>query len=393
MYTIKFFIGIGLLGMLVSCHQSSKTFKKFEMLNSQDTGVSFQNTIDESSMSVFDYVNMYNGAGVAVADFDKDGYQDLFFAGNLVSSRLYLNNGKIRPLSFLDKTKESGIGTNTWVNGVTVVDIDQDGWDDIYCSVSGGKSGKNRANLLFLNKGIDAEGRISFEEKAAQYHLNDTTHTIQSAFFDYDGDNDLDVFMIVNHPTGYLDSEANRITRIEKIGNTERTDRLYRNDGVGADGHPVFTDVSQKAGITLEGFSLGLAINDFNEDGKPDIYVANFYVTNDIIYVNNGDGTFTDRIRDYVNHTSFASMGIDVADINNDGMQDFMVLDMLPEEDAKVKMMYPAVDHIGFSMRKKIGYVNQYNRNVLQFNNGQRDSIPLKFSEIGRFSNVFNTNW
>lgn len=388
-YVATLCIGI----FLVGCQQSSSDSKKFELLKASETGVSFQNTIDENAVNVFDYVNMYNGAGVAVADFNKDGFEDLFFAGNLVSSRLYLNNGKIEPFRFLDITEESGVETHSWVNGVTIVDIDQNGWDDIYCSVSGGKSGANRANLLFLNKGLDNNGTLRFEEKAAQYHLNDTTHTIQSAFFDYDGDNDLDVFMMVNHPTGYLDSEANRIKIIEEIGDPEHTDRLYRNDGDDKQGNLVFTDVSQEAGITLEGFGLGLAINDFNEDGRPDIFVANDYVTNDIIYINNGDGTFTDRVREYVNHTSFASMGVDVADIDNDGRQDFMVLDMLPENDNQVKMMYPATNHISFNMRKKIGYLDQYNRNTLQLNNGTVDSVPLKFSDIGQFSKVFNTNW
>lgn len=385
------FLCIGLL--LACCQQFSETSKKFELLNASKTGVTFQNTIDENALSVFDYVNMYNGAGVAVADFNKDGFEDLFFAGNLVSSKLYLNNGKIEPFSFLDKTAEAGVGTNVWVNGITIVDIDQNGWDDIYCSVSGGKSGVNRANLLFLNKGVDKNGTLRFEEKAAQYRLNDTTHTIQSAFFDYDGDNDLDVFMMVNHPTGYLDSEANRIKVIAETGDPEHSDRLYRNDGVDEQSNIIYTDVSQEAGITLEGFGLGLAINDFNEDGRPDIFVANDYVTNDIIYINNGNGTFTDRIREYVNHTSFASMGVDVADINNDGKQDFMVLDMLPEKDDGMKMMYPAANHISFNMRKKIGYLNQYNRNTLQLNNGIVDSVPRKFSEIGLYSKVFNTNW
>jgi len=390
---LKFFVNICFGVLLVGCQQISRDSKRFELLKASETGVTFENTIDENAINVFDYVNMYNGAGVALADFNKDGFEDVFFAGNLVSSRLYLNNGKIEPFTFLDKTDEAGVGTSSWVNGVTIVDIDQNGWDDIYCSVSGGKSGKNRANLLFLNKGLDENGKLRFEEKAAQYHLNDSTHTIQSAFFDYDGDGDLDVFMMVNYPMGYLGSAANRIKVIEEIGDPDHTDRLYRNDGEGDDGNMVFTDVSQEAGITLEGFGLGLAINDFNEDGRPDIFVANDYVTNDIIYINNGDGTFTDRIRDYVNHSSFASMGVDVADINNDGKQDFMVLDMLPEKDDGVKMMYPAVNNIGFNIRKKTGYLDQYNRNTLQLNNGIEDSISRKFSEIGQFSRVFNTNW
>ncbi len=393
MYYYKYHVLICIGLLLVGCKQGTKDSKKFALLKASETGIEFQNTIDENTVNVFDYVNMYNGAGVAVADFDKDGFEDLYFAGNLVSSKLYLNNGKTEPFSFLDKTAEAGVGTSSWVNGVTVVDIDQNGWDDIYCSVSGGKSGNDRANLLFLNKGLDTNGELHFEESAAQYHLNDTTHTIQSAFFDYDGDGDLDIFMIVNYPTGYIGSEANRIIRLKPQGRPERTDRLYRNDGLGSDGHPIFTDISQKAGITLEGFSLGLAIHDFNQDGKPDIYVANDYVTNDIIYINNGDGTFTDRIRHYVNHTSFASMGIDVSDINNDGLQDFMVVDMLPEADERIKMMYPSIDHFGFDTRKKVGYVDQYQRNTLQMNNGLRDSVPRKFSEIGRFSNVSNTNW
>lgn len=379
--------------VLAACQDPDTGLSKFRLLEASESGVHFVNAIDQSKMNILDYVNMYNGAGVGVGDFNKDGFEDLFFGGNLVPSRLYLNDGNGKAIKFVDRTEESGIHTQVWVNGVTVVDINQDGWDDIYCSVSGGRSGKDRTNKLFVHKGLDKEGVPQFEEEAEKYHLNDSTHTIQAAFFDYDGDADLDVFMIVNYPTGYLDAAANRIVPIKKIGNPDRSDRLYRNDGPGKDGHPIFTDVSAEAGITLEGFSLGVAIHDINGDGRPDVYVANDYVGNDIIYINNADGTFTDRIRDYVQHTSYSSMGIDVADINNDGLQDIMVLDMLPEQDPKLKLMYSAAGHIGFNLMKKSNYVDQYFRNTLQLNNGRIDSIPSKFSEIGHLSNVFRTNW
>lgn len=252
MQCIKNIIKCCVLTVLTACGPITQKPKKLERLAASRTGIDFENTIDPATVNVFDYVNLYNGAGVAVADFNKDGFEDLYFAGNLVTSRLYINDGKNEPFHFIDKTEAAGVGTNSWVNGVTIVDIDQNGWDDIYCSVSAGTSGEERANLLFLNQGPDAQGMVRFEERAAQFNLNDTTHTIQSAFFDYDGDKDLDVFMIVNHPTGYLDQEANRITPLGEIGNPERTDRLYRNDGLGPNGHPVFTDVSRDAGISLE---------------------------------------------------------------------------------------------------------------------------------------------
>ncbi|MFS4466497.1 VCBS repeat-containing protein [Maribacter sp. 2210JD10-5] len=375
------------------CQDEDVHRPKFSLLSASESGVDFENTINETDVNVLEYVNMYNGAGVGVGDFNKDGFEDIFFGGNLVSSRLYLNTGKGTAIKFADITEKSGASTKNWVNGIAVVDVDQDGWEDIYCSVSGGNSAEDRKNLLFLNKGLDENGIPHFEEVAEKMGLDDTSHTIQSAFFDYDQDGDLDVFMIVNYPTGYLDAEANRIVPIKKIGNPERTDRLYRNDGIGANGHPTFTDVSVEAGITLEGFSLGLAVHDVNEDGFPDIYVANDYITNDILYINNGDGTFTDKIRDYVQHTSYSSMGIDMADINNDGLDDFMVLDMLPEEDDKMKMMYAAASQKSFELAKKVDYVDQYFRNTLQLNNGKIDTAVVKYSEIGQLSGVFRTNW
>ncbi len=378
---------------LAACKDPSQPEKRFRLLSSQQTGIDFSNNIDAEKVNILDYVNMYNGSGVGIGDFNKDGFEDVFFGGNLVSSRLYLNNATAGNISFSDVTVEAGLTTNVWVNGITIIDINQDGWEDIYCSVSAGKSSKQRTNKLFVNQGLNEAGTPIFEEKAASYGLADDSHTIQTAFFDYDGDQDLDVFMIANYPTGYLDAEANRIVNIKKKGNRDRTDRLYRNDGIGADGHPIFTDVSETAGITLEGFSLGLAVHDFNEDGNPDVYVANDYVTNDLLYINNGDGTFANRIKEFVEHTSYSSMGVDIADINNDGLQDIIVMDMLPEADKDVKLMYSAAAHNSFELMQKMQYNDQYFRNTLQLNNGMVDSIPVPFSEIGQMAKVQATHW
>lgn len=366
----------------------SKSPKQLTLLSPQSSGVDFTNAIDEKSVNILDYVNMYNGSGVAVADFNNDGFQDIVFGGNMVSSQLYLNTGNSNKPAFKAIDERSGFATNKWVNGVTTVDINQDGLVDIYCSIANGK-GSDRGNLLFINEGVNESGIPTFRESAKPYGIADTTHTIQSAFFDYDLDGDLDLFMIVNYPVGYLDAEANRIVSLKKIGDRNRTDRLFRNEGNSAAGHPTFTEVSVDAGITLEGYSLGLAITDINGDYYPDIYVANDYVTNDIFYINNGDGTFTDNIRNLVNHTSYSSMGIDIADTNNDGLQDILVVDMLPEKDDKMKLMYAASHNISHEFMQKSNYVDQYFRNTLQLNNGTNRG----FSEIGQMAGVFRTNW
>ena len=295
----------------------------------------------------------------------------------MVSSALYLNKGALK---FEDITEKSGVKTDRWITGVSVVDINQDGWQDIYLSVSGYAIPENRRNLLFVNQGNGLESR--FTEEAEKYGLADTSQVTHTAFFDYDKDGDLDAIMIVN-PTDYKLNNVNTIRKKKVNGEAASTDRLYRNNGDGT-----FTDVSREAGILIEGYSLSLNVSDLNGDNWPDIYVTNDFLSNDILYINNQDGTFTNRAVEMMKHTSFASMGVDVADINNDAKPDIYVADMYPEDNYRQKMIMSAGSYDRFNYMLKAGYEAQYSRNTLQLNNGNNT-----FSEIGQLAGVHQTDW
>ena len=278
------------------------------------------------------FVNQYTymGGGVGVGDFNRDGLPDIFFAGNQVSSRLYLNKGNMR---FEDITQKAGLSTDVWCTGVSVIDINNDGWPDIYVCVSGRGPGARRRHLLFIN-----QHDLTFKEEAAEYGLADTSYSTQAVFFDYDRDGRLDMYL-VNHT---LDDDRPNDIRDRKIdSNAVAGDKLFHNEGIppGMD-HPVFKDVSRQAGIIEDGNGLGVVVGDFNGDGFPDIYVDNDYIRNDLLWLNNKDGTFTNCIASAVRHQSYSSMGIDAADINNDGLPDIITLDMQPETNQRKKMMY-----------------------------------------------------
>lgn len=293
----------------------------FTSISEAHSGITFQNILTESdSLNALTFTNMYHGAGVGIGDFNNDSLPDIIFAGNMVSSSLYLNAGNC---TFKDVTGASGLSTHTWVNGVSVVDINQDGWKDIYlCTANMGDSNK-AGNLLFINQGLDKDGVPRFEEMAAAYGLDNRAYCMQAAFFDYDRDGDLDMYLLNN---GVVSAKTNYLIRPKMLhSESETTDCLYRNDG-GA-GHPHFTNVSREAGIQAEGFGLGVAISDVNRDGYPDIYVSNDFITNDLLWINNGDGSFTDSNKALLQHTSLNGMGVDIADINNDGWPDIMQLD------------------------------------------------------------------
>jgi len=349
--------------------------KLFTLLPSSFTGIHFVNIINEDyTRNVFNYEYFYNGGGVAVLDVDNDGLKDLFFTGNMIEDQLYLNKGN---LSFQDITSKAGVGGgNGWSTGVAIADINNDGFDDIYVSRSGGYTiPEMRQNLLFIN---NQNG--TFTERASQYGLNDMGYSTQAAFFDYDRDGDLDIYL-VNHPRNF-----NRPME-PKFRDSEDpkwlSDRLYQNNG---NGH--FTDVSKEAGIANNAFGLGLAIADLNNDGWPDIYVSNDYIETDYMYLNNGDGTFREVIQTATKHISNYGMGVDIADYNNDGLQDIMVLDMLAEDYKRSKTMMGAMDVQKFWKANKLGYHYQYMRNTLQLNNGNET-----FSEIGYLAGVANTDW
>ena len=355
----------------------------FERRSPSETGIRFENTLteDDSVHNAIDFDYMYNGAGVAVADFNGDGLQDLFFGGNMVSSRLYLNRGKLK---FDDVTSAAGVGTSKWITGSTVVDIDQDGRPDLYLSVAGPDSTK-RGNLLFVNQGPDEHGVPRFAEQAARYGIADVGYDTHAVFFDYDRDGDLDLYVLRNALEAY---NRNYIRPKMVHGEAASTDRLYRNDGNGT-----FTDVSRAAGITIEGYGLGVAVSDIDGDGWPDVYVANDFVSNDLVWINHHDGTFTNEAAKYLKHTSFNAMGVDVADYNNDGLVDVMVVDMLPPDNFRRKLMYPGSNYDRFYMARNLGYQAEYVRNTLQLNNGPSPSGSPTFSEIGQLAGVDATDW
>ncbi|MGC3945278.1 MAG: VCBS repeat-containing protein [Chryseolinea sp.] len=354
----------------------------FVLHDADDTGIDFSNTVEESdSFNILTYDYIYNGGGVGVADFNNDGLQDLFFTGNQVPNRLYINKGKFR---FEDITDKANVNVpKRWNEGVAVVDINNDGWMDMYVCATTNNDPSLRRNMLFVNQGADDSGVPTFKEEAAKYKIDFNGHSVMAAFFDYDHDDDLDLYILVNQrltnvPTNYR----------EKIidGSAQNNDKLYRNDGNGS-----FTDVTIEAGIVHEGFGLGLAISDINLDGYPDIYVSNDYLSNDILYINNRNGTFTNQSRELIGHSSMFSMGNDAADLNNDGLPDIITLDMLPETNTRKKTTIGNKSYLTYINNEKFGYEYQYVRNMVQINNGANKGI--RFSEVGQLSGVYQTEW
>jgi hypothetical protein len=389
---LRFFSCALLLLMVFSCNKSHSLF---HLIASDQSNIRFNNLIVETdSMNPIDVTNIYNGGGVGIGDFNNDGLQDIYFTGNLVSNKLYLNKGKFK---FEDITKESDAGgEGRWCRGIAVVDINNDGWQDMYVCVSMDKNGGNRQNLLYINEGLDKKGIPHFKEMAAAYGLNDTTHSTMANFFDYDNDGDLDMYLVVNE---ILKTENPAVFRpIITDGTFPSTGRLYRNDFDSQLKHPVFTDVSKQSGIGIEGYGHSVNIADFNKDGWKDIFVTNDFNSNDILYINNRDGTFTDKASVYFKHTSANGMGQDVIDINNDGLSDVIELDMNPQDNLRKKMMMSANSYQNYQNSDRFGYEYQYVRNTLQLNRGprvnQKDSIgdPI-FSDIGFFAGIAETDW
>jgi len=347
----------------------------FQSLTPSSTGVVFNNKVVENDKyNILEYMNLYTGAGVAAGDVNGDGLVDLYFSGNQTTGRLFLNKGNFK---FEDVTEKAGLITNRWCTGVSMVDINGDGHLDIYVNVAGSAKFGDMHNLLYINN-----GNGTFTESAKKYGIADIRQTMNASFFDYDRDGDLDLFLITN-PADEMVAGVNTIHDRMINGESAGTDILYRNNG-----NETFTDVSREAGILVEGYSLGAAISDVNGDGFPDIYVSNDFLTSDILYINNGNGTFSDRTAECLKHTSFASMGNDIADFNNDGLPDIYTLDMLPEDNYRKKMIIPAVSYDKFQLSLKKGYEPQYTRNALQLNNGNGT-----FSDISFLSGVSSTDW
>ncbi len=361
--------------------------KLFDILLPEKTGINFENRLTESlKMNPLFYEYFYNGAGVAVADFNNDGLQDVFFLSTLYLNGLYLNTGNFE---FKNISKESGIADHKgFETGVTTVDINFDGWIDIYISSAGRYANAElRKNKLWVNQGLNKDGIPIFREESSAYSLDIELCSTQAAFFDYDNDGDLDMFLINSSPDVYT------FENIEKLMHTESTisgDRLYQNQ------EGKFVDVSRKAGVLNNSLSygLGIGISDLNNDGWPDIYVSNDYSGKDMLYLNNMNGTFTESIDKAFYHLSFSSMGNDLADINNDGWSDIITLEMAAEDNYTMKTSIGMLNKDHFNLLVDLGLHHQYNYNTLQLNNGiyTRDQIPV-FSDIARLAGVTSTDW
>jgi hypothetical protein len=356
----------------MSCNRDKG--KLFTSLSHKRTGIDFRNWIKETeTFNVIDYIYLYEGAGVAVGDINNDELPDIYFTGNLTSSKLYLNKGNFRFENITDKANVAG--GDSWNTGVTMADINGDGFLDIYVCSSTDARPEHRKNLLFINN-----KDLTFTESAAQYGIADTSYSVHSAFFDYDKDGDLDLF-VLNHS---LSAFSRTMEELKDDRDPRYEERLYNNTGEG------FVDVSKESGLiqNVVNYGLGIAVADFNNDNWPDIYVSNDYFEKDNLYINQKNGTFSQELDKYFDHITFASMGNDAADFNNDGYIDLITLDMLPEDNYEQKLVAGPDNYGNYNMIKNKVYNHQATRNMLHLNNHGE-----YFTEIGQYAEVFSTNW
>ncbi|MDP4148719.1 MAG: VCBS repeat-containing protein [Bacteroidota bacterium] len=362
--------------LLIPCCATCQTL--FTLVPPERSGIRFQNTITESAtQNVLAYEYFYNGGGVAVGDLNNDGLPDIVFTSNMGQPQVYFNKGNF---VFEDVSRQSRIKADGWKTGVTMADVNGDGWLDVYICRSGNGDDDSRRNLLFVN-----QKNGTFREAGARYGIDDKGNSTQAVFFDYDHDGDLDLF-ILNHSIKRLKNFD--VAYMKAARDSVAGDKLYRNDG---NGH--FTDVSGQAGIIGNPicFGLGVAIADFNGDGWPDMYVTNDYDEDDYLYINQKNGTFRESLSAYLGHTSKYSMGCDVADVNNDGMSDLLTLDMLPEDNRRQKLLKGPDGYDHFQMLLNNGYYYQYMRNMLHVATKAGDKIG--FSEVGQLAGISNTDW
>ncbi|PHN03868.1 hypothetical protein CRP01_25180 [Flavilitoribacter nigricans DSM 23189 = NBRC 102662] len=371
------FMIVGISMLIGSCGQSEDTpVSQFTRLSPEESGFTFENRLTfRNDFNVYTYRNFYNGGGVGIGDVNNDGFVDVYMTANMEPNHLYLNKGD---LTFEDVTEQAGVaGSRSWSTGVSMVDINGDGWLDIYVCNSGDVGGDNKQNELFINQ---KDG--SFREEAEKYGLADRGYSTHAAFFDFDKDGDLDVYLLNNsfQPIGTFNLRKNERPNRHKEGG----DKLYRND------NGQFTDISEAAGIygSVIGFGLGVTVGDINLDGWPDLYISNDFFERDYIYMNNGDGTFREDLENQMKSISAASMGADMADINNDGYPDIFVTEMLPEPNNRLKTKTTFEDWNKYQYNLENGYYHQFTRNMLQLNNGDSS-----FSEIGRLAGVEATDW
>lgn len=363
-----------------SC-QSKSDKALFQRISHSKSGITFKNRLQETpDFNVMNYTYFYNGGGIATGDLNNDGLCDIYFTGNLVASHLYLNQGNWK---FQNVTEEAGVrAAGLWNTGVTMADVNADGWLDIYVCRSAAQRPDDRRNLLFINRTRHPGDPVRFTEEAKEYGLDDPAYSTQAAFFDYDRDGDLDLFLL-NHSVPEFANFDNNIGQLKSRSNDHYGDKLFRND----DGK--FTDVSREAGIisNVLGFGLGVAVADYNGDHWPDIYVSNDFNEEDYLYINQKDGTFKDQLEDYLDYSSLFSMGSDAADINNDGMTDIITLDMLPQDNYRIKLTSGADNFNKYQLLLKQGFYRQNMRNMLQLNHGNG------FSEVGQMAGISNSDW
>jgi hypothetical protein len=346
-----------------------------ELISPKTSGIDFENELKETeAFNVLSYEYLYNGGGVAAGDINNDGLIDLYFTANMKADRLFLNLGNLR---FKDITKQAKIFSDVpWKTGVTMADVNADGWLDIYVCYSGNGDTRSRRNKLYINK-----GDLTFEESAKKFGLDDSGYSTQAAFFDYDRDGDLDMYLVNHNIKDYKEVE---LVYVKATYDSLAADRLYKND------NGFFKDVSNEAGITGNpiSFGLGISIADINKDGWPDIYVANDYREHDYLYINNKDGTFKEQVKECLQHISEFSMGNDIADFNNDALPDIYTVDMLPEDNRRQKLLQGPENYELYRASVNNGFHHQFMRNMLQLNNGDGT-----FSEIGQLAGVSNTDW
>ncbi len=361
--------------LVISVYSGGQDLKLFEPVPAKRSGIAFKNTITENEQhNALTHENLYNGGGVATGDINNDGLDDIYFISNMGYNKLYLNLGDLK---FKDITESAGVGGREgWKTGVTMADINGDGLTDIYVCYSGRGNPEQRRNQLFINK-----GNLKFEEKAKAYGLDDPTYSTLGAFFDYDLDGDLDMFLVATNVKVIrgLEFDQARVTDDLYAG-----DKLFRNDG------DHFVDVTKGSGIISNGlgYGLGVAISDINKDGWPDIYITNDYIEPDYLYINNGNGTFTNKLTEYVQHISQSAMGNDINDFNNDTWPDIFTSDMLPADNKRLKLLYGPENYLEYALEVMQGFYHSSMRNMLQLNNGNGT-----FSEIGQLAGISNTDW
>ena len=349
----------------------------FTLLPAAKTGINFKNNIVESpTQNVLTYEYFYNGGGVAVGDLNNDGLPDIVFTANLDQPVIYFNKGNF---VFEDVSKKSKIRADGWKTGVTMADVNADGWLDIYICRSGKAGESDQQNLLFINQ---KDG--TFKERAEQYGIQDKGQSTQAVFFDFDNDGDLDLFVLHHSIKKYKNFD---VAFMKSARDSLAGDKLFRND------NDHFTDISAVAGIIGNPicFGLGVSIADFNGDGWPDMYVSNDYDEDDYLYINQKNGSFKESLSKYIGHTSKFSMGCDAADINNDAMTDLITLDMLPEDNKRQKLLKGADGYDHFEMLLRNGYYYQYMRNMLHL--ATKNKGEIAFSEIGQMAGISNTDW